>query len=94
MPTDAGLFGRLAKSMEMPKGIPAMGKMTSCLLNGAHISIETAIDMKDAGQISDFRCTECNEPVRAHRSGGHAAAHFEHLERNSTCSQSHVPRSA
>lgn len=71
-----------------------MATMTSCLLNGAYISVEAAIDMKDAGQVGDFRCTECKEPVRAHRSGGHAAAHFEHLERNASCSQSHVPRNS
>jgi hypothetical protein len=71
-----------------------MATMTSCLLGNTHISVETAIDMKDAGQDGDFRCTECKEPVRPHRSGGHAAAHFEHLERNAACSQSHVPRDA
>jgi hypothetical protein len=40
----------------------------------------------------DFRCIECNQPVRPHRSGGHASAHFEHMERNPDCSQSHVAR--
>lgn len=71
-----------------------MATMTSCLLNGAHVDINAAIDMKDSGQSPDFRCNECREPVRPHRSGGHAAAHFEHLERNAACSQSHVARNA
>jgi len=68
--------------------------MTSCLLNGTHLDIDAAIDMKDSGLVPDFRCTECQQPVRPHRSGGHAAAHFEHLERNPVCSQSHVARNA
>lgn len=69
-----------------------MATMTSCVLNGTQIDVDSAIDMKDSGQTPDFRCTECREPVRPHKSGGHAAAHFEHLERNPACSQSHVAR--
>lgn len=71
-----------------------MATMTTCILNGRTISVEEAINIKDTGSIAapDFRCTECNQPVRPHRSGGHAAAHFEHLERNPACSQSHVAR--
>lgn len=70
-----------------------MATMTSCTLNGKSINIDAAIDMKDsAGPSPDFRCNECNKPVRPHRSGGHASAHFEHLERNPNCSQSHVAR--
>ncbi len=69
-----------------------MAIMTTCLLNEQIIDIVSAIDLKDSGGIPhpDFRCTECAQPVRPHRSGGHAAAHFEHLERNPNCSQSHV----
>jgi hypothetical protein len=80
--------------VDISTGDSLMATMTSCLLNEAHIDIDTAIDMKGGGQDPDFRCTECKEPVRPHRSGGHAAAHFEHLERNAACSQSHVERSA
>lgn len=69
-----------------------MPKMTSCTLNGQTIDIDVAIDMKDVGNLPDFRCSECNQPVRPHRSGGHSSAHFEHLERNPDCSQSHVAR--
>ncbi len=69
-----------------------MPTMTSCILNGQAIDIDAAIDMKDAGNHPDFRCDECRQPVRPHRSGGHSPAHFEHLERNPDCSQSHVAR--
>lgn len=41
-----------------------MAKMTSCLLDRRHISVEAVIDMKDAGQNGDFRYTECREAVR------------------------------
>ena len=71
-----------------------MAMMITCALNGQLIGIDAAIDIQDSGRIAapDFRCTECQQPVRPHRSGGHAAAHFEHLERNPSCSQSHVAR--
>ena len=71
-----------------------MATMTTCTLDGRTIGIEDAISIKDGRSIAapDFRCTECSQPVRPHRSGGHAAAHFEHLERNPDCSQSHVAR--
>ena len=69
-----------------------MPTMTSCTLNGQEIDIDAAIDMRDAGNHPDFRCNECRQPVRPQRAGGHTAAHFEHLERNSDCSQSHVAR--
>lgn len=71
-----------------------MPTMTTCIFSGQVIDIHSAIDIKDTGRVAqpDFRCTECNQPVRAHRDGGLAAAHFEHLERNPDCSQSHVPQ--
>lgn len=71
-----------------------MATMTNCIFNGRTIGIDEAIEIKDSGSSAalDFRCTECNQHVRPHRSGGHAAAHFEHLKRNSDCSQSHVAR--
>ncbi len=70
-----------------------MATMTTCILNNQVIDIYQAIDIKDQGNVAaDFRCTQCNSPVRPHRSGGHVAAHFEHLERNPNCSQSHVAR--
>lgn len=71
-----------------------MPAMTECILNGRTIDVLEAIDIRDTEgrAASDFRCTECKEPVRPHRAGGNAAAHFEHLERNPDCSQSHCVR--
>ena len=65
---------------------------TSCLYQGKVISVEEAILIKQreshrkAGNL--FKCTECNAPVRPHKTGGDASAHLEHLERNSRCSLS------
>lgn len=69
-----------------------MVTMTQCILGERLIVVDEAIDIKDSGPIvaPDFRCTECNQPVRPHRSGGHVAAHFEHMERNPDCTQSHI----
>lgn len=71
-----------------------MATMTTCISNGEFIDIDAAIDIKDSNSVKahDFRCSECNQPVRPHRSGGHAAAHFEHHQRNPNCSKSHVAR--
>lgn len=70
-----------------------MATMTSCILNGKKISVDEAIIMRDAHRTSpEFVCNECGKRVRPHRQGGHAPAHFEHLRRNSDCSQSHVAR--
>ena len=71
-----------------------MATMTMCVIDDRLIDIDMAVDIKDENRIysPDFRCTECNQPVRPHRSGGRVAAHFEHLERNPACSQSHVAR--
>jgi hypothetical protein len=54
-----------------------MPTMTSCTLNGQLIDIDTAIEMKDsASSALSFHCNECDQLVRPHRAGGHAAAHF------------------
>ena len=72
-----------------------MPKMTTCLFREKPISIEDALSERDAARERKaaaplFKCDECRKPVRAHKSGGLAQAHFEHLERNRSCSQSHV----
>jgi len=74
-----------------------MAKMTTCLLNGGTIDIDEALGLRESAahrRIArpEFLCTECGRPVRPHKSGGDAAAHFEHLERNPDCSLSHTPR--
>ena len=70
-----------------------MPTMTNCTVDGHVVGIDRAVDLRDQADNKgvtrpDFRCIECNQPVRAHKSGGHAAAHFEHLERNPDCSLS------
>lgn len=45
--------------------------------------------MRQQSTLLYFECIECGQPVRAHSSGGHTKAHFEHLQRNSKCSLSH-----
>ncbi|MEN3068108.1 HNH endonuclease [Uliginosibacterium sediminicola] len=70
-----------------------MGNATQmCLFEGALISIERAIEIRDmrkeAGSASAlFFCVECGEPVRplrARASGG-VAAHFQHVRRSRLC---------
>jgi hypothetical protein len=70
-----------------------MATMTACRHAGEIMGIDDAIVLRDRSpRRPDFRCLECKEPVRAHKSGGGAAAHFEHKERNAACSLSHVAR--
>ena len=72
-----------------------MAKMTTCLFNGSSLSIDDALSRRDDAKkrgvpAPHFECDECKKPVRAHKSGGHAQAHFEHLEGNEDCSQSYI----
>jgi len=74
-----------------------MPKATTCLLNKKTTGIEDALRLNDEtkrrGQPRpDFKCVECRKGVRPHRDGGHAAAHFEHHERNAACTLSHRAR--
>jgi hypothetical protein len=87
----------LTPSVLDPKEPMIMAKMTICLFKGRSISVDEALSRRDdARKRGDadpyFECDECNKPVRPHRSGGHAQVHFEHLELNGDCSQSHVRR--
>jgi len=57
--------------------------MTACLLNGRVIEVEAALDLRNSADVRpDFRCIECGQAVRAHKS-----RHFEHLKRNPDCRQ-------
>jgi competence CoiA-like predicted nuclease len=59
-----------------------MPKMTTVMAGKHEISIERALDMRNAGLKPDFRCPECREPVRPHKKGStKQGAHFEHLVR-------------
>jgi hypothetical protein len=67
-----------------------MPRATTCALHGQEIDIDEALQLRDQakqGRASypGFRCVECDEPVRPHKEGGHAGAHFEHLSRNPDC---------
>ena len=67
-----------------------MPRSTTCLLDGKEISVKKALSLKEDTTRKkelnlDFKCIQCEMPVRPHREGGNAAAHFEHLERNPNC---------
>lgn len=72
----------ITRNWPMPKAIKAYA--------GKHeIEIERALEMKAAGYRPAFRCTECGEAVRPHKTGTTGqAAHFEHLARNPQCTLS------
>lgn len=78
-----------------------MAKIEYCSLAGQRVDVERALRMRDDARVSrqiepDFRCPECDGGVRPHRAGrrepARHPAHFEHLERDSNCSLSHIPR--
>lgn len=73
-----------------------MPKLTTCALGDRVIDIGEALRIKETAprrrSPADFRCGTCGEPVRPHRAGGHAEAHFEHLERNPACPNSDPAR--
>ena len=68
-----------------------MARATTCMLMGRGLGIDKALEMRDqrgSKQTLDFQCVECGGPVRAHKEGGGAQAHFEHRERNPNCQRS------
>ncbi|MFT3960857.1 HNH endonuclease [Propionivibrio sp.] len=73
-----------------------MPNLTEAIFGGKRIDINEALTYrtqygKNLG-TAVFRCPECGEQVRPHKSGGGAEAHFEHLARNPDCSLSHKAR--
>lgn len=67
-----------------------MPKMSKCLHGEKVIGIEDALIMRESVSKSkrhllNFQCIKCRKPVRPHKEGGGASAHFEHLERNEDC---------
>lgn len=74
-----------------------MPKATVCVLAGAEVDVEEALQLRDAARNEgrpklSFRCGICQESVKPHKAGGQAAAHFEHSVRNPECPQSDPPR--
>jgi len=70
-----------------------MPRMTKCILDGKEIGVDEALRLRDESRrgkrlVPHFVCDKCGRPVRPHKAGGYAEAHFEHLERNSGCPQS------
>jgi hypothetical protein len=67
-----------------------MPRADTCLLNDKRIDVIDALRLRDDARTlratrPDFRCINCNQPVRAHKDGGHGSAHFEHHRRNADC---------
>ena len=67
-----------------------MARATVCALGGQEVGIDEALQLREQGRRRggskpDFRCIECGESVRAHKEGGGAQTHFEHLHRNPDC---------
>lgn len=66
-----------------------MPRATTCLHNENLITIEEALQLRyENSTEGEFLCKECQRPVRPHREGGQSGAHFEHLERNPSCTLS------
>ena len=71
-----------------------MAKSTQARFGSDIVGIARALEMRGGTKNSPsslkFTCLECGRPVRPHKEGGGAAAHFEHLARNPQCGLSHV----
>lgn len=58
-----------------------------CIFENEVINIHDALSLREnLGRKLYFSCTECNQELRAHRAGKNTVAHFEHLQRNKSCS--------
>ncbi len=70
-----------------------MPKAITCELNGQVIGVDQALQIREryvkgSRPYPEFRCRECGELVRPHKTGTTGqAAHFEHRSRNPNCSQ-------
>ena len=65
--------------------------MKTAMIDGRLIDADEGVDIKNSRthEVIDFVCPECRHCVRVHRAGGNIPAHFEHHERNETCSLVH-----
>lgn len=67
-----------------------MVRATTCKLNDLLIHVTVALHLRDFAreegiESPDFRCSQCNEPVRPHKESEDGEAHFTHLEHNPNC---------
>ena len=66
-----------------------MPRATTCMFEGTVIDVLVAIDLRNRINHKkvqlDFRCVECEKPVRPHKDGRNFSAHFEHQQRNPNC---------
>jgi 5-methylcytosine-specific restriction protein A len=69
-----------------------MATAVKCKYQGKAISVSEALRIKQQSPSEVFACVECGQLVRPHRSGGNTKAHFEHLDRNPSCTLSHISR--
>ncbi len=63
----------------------------------AVMDVDEALRARDLARANgqpdpQFTCTECGQPVHPHAASSYGEAHFEHLDRNTDCSQSDPPR--
>jgi hypothetical protein len=74
-----------------------MAKATSCNFEGRRISVDAAIEQRDAAhgkrrRYLEFQCIECAQRVRPHKESKCGIAHFEHFDANPDCRLSAPPR--
>lgn len=66
-----------------------MARAVECKFEGQIIRVGKALEM---GSNNDYRCLECDSPVRPHKASRYGEAHFEHIRRNPKCSRSDPDR--
>jgi uncharacterized protein YlaI len=68
-----------------------MPAITEAIIKETEAENIFTIDEALVDRRRDYLCPECRQRVRPHRASkdGQQAAHFEHLERNASCSLSH-----
>ncbi len=62
-----------------------MPTAVTCLWNDKKIRIDEALEVRENEKSPMFLCVSCRQKVKAHDSGGHTSAHFEHIARNPEC---------
>src|SRR5947208_4172849 len=96
----AALVDYIARAASRPKPLSSnvrrheakeetVPKSTFCIVNGRPMDVRTALEIRSRKASAHFRCSECGEIVRPHKTGTTGQeAHFEHLSSNPRCSLS------